>query len=439
LAKDDAFLQAIIEDPEDDAPRLVYADWLEEHGDPRAEFIRVQCELASLGEDDDRRPALIGREQELLAKHDKAWLGKLKFLVKEHEYRRGFVEWVSLPGREFLTRAEKLFGLAPIRALRLTHLGMGKFPADQLAATAQLARLDALELAGVAGDERIATILRSPHLKGITRLQLDEVRCGDRTLEALWAGALPRLTALELIGDELSASTDLLCNPKVPLSEYSIKSMSGVLNRDGVMALARAKNLAGLTLLDLRNSSAQVPGATAIASSKVLTKLQVLGLKGCAIGVHGMQALAKSSNLAGLTTLDVATNKFGVNGLRAIVSAKFEKLTSLNLANNDLDDRCVPLLRQWSGLARLRHLNLADNKMSDTAMAELLSAPELARLRHLDLEVQSGIVLGPKTAELLLNAPHFAGLQSLKLGYDGGLSGFKKKLQARFGKRVIIE
>jgi uncharacterized protein (TIGR02996 family) len=35
----------ILENPDDDAPRLVYADWLEEQGDPLAEFIRLQCEL----------------------------------------------------------------------------------------------------------------------------------------------------------------------------------------------------------------------------------------------------------------------------------------------------------------------------------------------------------------------------------------------------------
>ena len=38
---------AILDAPEDDVPRLAYADWLEEHGyDARAEFIRLQCRLA---------------------------------------------------------------------------------------------------------------------------------------------------------------------------------------------------------------------------------------------------------------------------------------------------------------------------------------------------------------------------------------------------------
>jgi uncharacterized protein (TIGR02996 family) len=40
----EGFLADIIEHPADDTPRLVYADWLEEHSDPgRAEFIRTQC------------------------------------------------------------------------------------------------------------------------------------------------------------------------------------------------------------------------------------------------------------------------------------------------------------------------------------------------------------------------------------------------------------
>jgi uncharacterized protein (TIGR02996 family) len=45
----DAFLQAILESSDDDTPRLAYADWLEEHGDPdRAEFIHMQGLLARL-------------------------------------------------------------------------------------------------------------------------------------------------------------------------------------------------------------------------------------------------------------------------------------------------------------------------------------------------------------------------------------------------------
>src|SRR5947199_11004 len=42
MDQSEAFIHAILESPED-APRLVYADWLDDNGDPdRAEFIRAQ-------------------------------------------------------------------------------------------------------------------------------------------------------------------------------------------------------------------------------------------------------------------------------------------------------------------------------------------------------------------------------------------------------------
>ena len=43
LEREALFLQAIADAPDDDAPRLIFADWLEERGDPRCELIRLQC------------------------------------------------------------------------------------------------------------------------------------------------------------------------------------------------------------------------------------------------------------------------------------------------------------------------------------------------------------------------------------------------------------
>jgi uncharacterized protein (TIGR02996 family) len=49
VSEREAFLRAIRENPADDTARLVFADWLQEHGEPeRAEFIRLQIELAGL-------------------------------------------------------------------------------------------------------------------------------------------------------------------------------------------------------------------------------------------------------------------------------------------------------------------------------------------------------------------------------------------------------
>jgi uncharacterized protein (TIGR02996 family) len=62
IADERALLNAIIAAPEDDLPRLVYADWLEEHGRAeRAEFIRLECELARMGFNPIRRRKLEKR------------------------------------------------------------------------------------------------------------------------------------------------------------------------------------------------------------------------------------------------------------------------------------------------------------------------------------------------------------------------------------------
>src|SRR5262249_54663243 len=42
---DTAFRRAILASPADTTLKLVYADWLQEHDDPRAEFVRLQVAL----------------------------------------------------------------------------------------------------------------------------------------------------------------------------------------------------------------------------------------------------------------------------------------------------------------------------------------------------------------------------------------------------------
>lgn len=59
-----AFLAVIAENPDDDTPRLVFADWLQDNGQPeRAEFIRAQIELTDLLK--DVRDGDLGRVEEL--------------------------------------------------------------------------------------------------------------------------------------------------------------------------------------------------------------------------------------------------------------------------------------------------------------------------------------------------------------------------------------
>src|SRR5205085_3618750 len=98
----DAFLRAIWDRPHDDLPRLIYADWLDEHGQPeRAEFIRLQCALDRLPEDDRRRPDLRERERQLAEAHEARWASELAPLVTQCAFRRGVVDGVSVDAAQF--------------------------------------------------------------------------------------------------------------------------------------------------------------------------------------------------------------------------------------------------------------------------------------------------------------------------------------------------
>src|SRR4051812_20469044 len=85
------FLHEIKDHPNDDLPRLVLADWLQDHGDPRGEFVHVQVSRARLREDDPQAQTLRGRERTLLRKHALDWLGPLADFGSAWAFERGFI------------------------------------------------------------------------------------------------------------------------------------------------------------------------------------------------------------------------------------------------------------------------------------------------------------------------------------------------------------
>src|SRR4051812_44991293 len=114
-----AFLDDIIASPEDDAPRLIFADWLEDHGDPdRAEFIRLQVARAKGGNPE----AVGGRERELLDANRTRWTEGLEGRADQALFRRGFVEglWAQPSTMKgFQKGLAQLCRSFPVRLLRL--------------------------------------------------------------------------------------------------------------------------------------------------------------------------------------------------------------------------------------------------------------------------------------------------------------------------------
>jgi uncharacterized protein (TIGR02996 family) len=151
MPDDPAFIRTIAATPDDDAPRLVYADYLDETGEPakiaRAEFIRVQIEKSRLVPDTPRSNKLWHRERELF---DWARRWRLDFPyipgVQYGGFIRGFVDHLEVrppqspveiigTGRRrshvqtherstFLDRASEAFDALPIRKLLLINVAI---------------------------------------------------------------------------------------------------------------------------------------------------------------------------------------------------------------------------------------------------------------------------------------------------------------------------
>ncbi len=171
-------LRTIAREPEDDAPRLVYADWLEEHGQTeRADFIRAQIELATLTEDSPRRRELAFRARELLDRHEDEWVAPLRPWAHDWRFSRGFVEKLGLKAAELEERAEVLFVTCPVRRLWVTELGSAVEPLSHIPAYHQLTGLD------LCGNDLDTDALRRQarfgHLRGLRTLGLMFNRIDD--------------------------------------------------------------------------------------------------------------------------------------------------------------------------------------------------------------------------------------------------------------------
>jgi uncharacterized protein (TIGR02996 family) len=223
--------------PDEDTPRLILADWLQDQGDPRGELIHLQVVRARLTVDEPRHDELLRREWQILSRHALDWLGPLADLASGWEFLRGFIR-LRARCRNFLVpavydlAADDQFawveGLALTRLLR-EHVG-------QLADSPLLARLVQLDLSDTSlGNGGLVRLLEAPDLVGLHTLRLAHTGLGERGAVAL--ARCPRLQQLSVL--------DLRRN----------RSLGG-----GVFALADSPYLKHLTRLEVSSRGLSLAG-----------------------------------------------------------------------------------------------------------------------------------------------------------------------------------
>jgi uncharacterized protein (TIGR02996 family) len=356
---DDEFLQEILAHPDDDAPRLIYADWLDERGDPRGEFIRVQCELAQLAVRNARYRKLRARERELLAQHEKAWIGSFKPLVRLWEFRRGFVEFIEVSTRDFLKRAPDIFKLMPVRR---AFLRAGSRRMAALAACPYLARLSGLEFHHTSmGDDGLAALTASPHLGNLTRLKLYCCGFHEAGIHALRRPhAFQRLEHLDLGMNQIGSSGVTTLAQFPLLANVRSLRLTSTAGGDGIAALGASPFLGRLEELDLSSNQLDTGATESLAQAPQFTQLAKLRLSYCGIRDAGAAAIARSAHLTSIKELDLTGNPIGDAGLMALAQAKhLNMLTSLHIGWNGIGDQGAEALAASPLLGRFATTFLA--------------------------------------------------------------------------------
>jgi uncharacterized protein (TIGR02996 family) len=239
-----ALLAAIVADPDDDAPRLVYADWLQEHGDEeQAEFIRESIKLSWMPRGADGRDELFVRLLGLEGARGEAWIKGVGLQVAplgwaNAGFERGLLtEAVYRRVRDFIAEGPILFARFPVCKLTISYYPYSN-DAQKFIAMPELARLRSLTLGAQRDFHALSrlcpnflnAVIHSPHLSGLRELFVMDCELRDEHLFAL--ADCPNLTALTTL--------DLSGKPQMT-TPY------------GQLAILRSPHLAGIKKLSLAN------------------------------------------------------------------------------------------------------------------------------------------------------------------------------------------
>jgi uncharacterized protein (TIGR02996 family) len=416
-----ALLAAILANPDEDTPRLVYADWLQEHGEPdRAEFIRVQVELARLraaegalpesfahpvygatGEGDDRvqfryhrhhppaRIEFLRREAELLGRADnrEKWESGLPKYAHDVTFRRGFVGAVRASLPQLLKEPGALWAHHPVEVLALGSAS-GRTTVAKVPRCAHLARVRELTFPRLGNSfPLLGPFARCPHLSGLRALDLNVGPLSAADALALASSEHLRPERLHFKWPEdapRAAFTQLFHSPFAARLRELVPGCS----EEWVLEELASAPLAELRALHLRAGCGDA-GVAGLTRSPHIRQLVALSLSGDTFTDAGAEALAAWPGLASVRALDLSDTDLTGAGVEALVASPHFKAAYLNFFYTSAGDIGAAALARWPGLANVRVLNLQHAQVCDTGAIALARSPHWRDLRYLLLSNQT--------------------------------------------------
>jgi uncharacterized protein (TIGR02996 family) len=433
-------LQAVIENPDADEPRLRAADALEQAGEgQRAEFIRAQCEHARAqsafseshpmhrGDEPLHLAKLRCRARDLLKGNTLAWSGAPEALAwdgmmstpeKALTFCRGFVTELKL---EYASSASmalclRLFGSNPIQALSLEGFNAENFAVDLVRAL-QTVRLKQLTISAKEEPSKLSELFDAsgPPMPWLEELSIYGVAWSEHSIAALGnSERFPRLRGFT----RGTFPTDHLKQFVNSPIWSRLRKGSFVLDDAGVHVLATARNV--LETLELASTEITLSGAQALAGGDFFASLSTLAFRYCEIEPEALLTLVNTAKMPLLSRLELYDVCVDETLFESIANAPIARtLQHLELNNDDscsrgVDDQSLSLLAQSHELKNLKTFSLLGNCPDIT-----LEGFEKFRARFGD------ILSGVYKEDLVAKAKKAAKLAGLKAKGSKAIPGLK--------------
>ena len=412
------FLRAIRAKPEDDLPRLVYADALEESGaSERAEFIRVQVALANTPEHDPQFRLLEDREHELLGKNERAWMGNPSVTPQEWAWHRGFVDEVINVERSLLALQDCLN--------------------DQVVTKLEVTETTDNEASFQLPLDEWSSDLRTLTLHGETdssrwRECLDRPTCGLRALHSRDSGdrAILNLVRFGELRQQLTSYrmyNPIGMNAELELRYYQdlaelfengsltdlrlVDAMSSVdFIPEQLFQLLRSNATRNLTSLDLSYSPI-APGTYRPFESSP-AQLQTLNIAGTPLASISLKPLMEARSTQTLKSLEVNGTGSARTNLEAVANSRFwSQAERFSASQGTIQASTFEPITKCGSL-NLRHLDLGGNYLRADGVRYLCEAPWADSLTFLSLWQNS---LDDESCEVIAKSGRFKNLRSLQL------------------------
>lgn len=398
-----ALLAAIETAPDDDGPRLVLADWLQQRGDPWGEMIVLSCALERHA-DDDEAAAMYERFDELR---------KARFPDPRLSctFERGFC--TKLESSELALATGSEFALLRDAALeRATAASLRALAAWPVLARIQTLRIEALEDDAGLGPDVPPVVAGAHRLRTLELMRMDVGRAELEHIFTLPHAAQLRSLAI-MANQPLSDALAGLAWPALADLDLGACSLHG----PDIADLLEGETLLDLERLELSYNPIDDRGANAIAM-RPFTRLATLELQGSDVTASGVEALASSSYLHGIRRFAIGGGwDTDIDEALPLLATAFPELLVLTIESRSITPRLATIARP------LHELTLRLEAVDPSVLAALLLNPALRTLHALDLELEADD-LGDDVAEVIaaadLPALRWLRLYDCRIGPRGG-------------------